>query len=80
MATIKINLKEFRDQLPDLLDQIVRDDDVCVIERDGEPYAVIVGFREWSRQTTRKLISVVGEPSRHRRNPGQSRAKDENAE
>jgi prevent-host-death family protein len=62
--SIKVSVKQLREQLPGLLDRTVRNDDVCLIERDGEPYAVIVSIREWRRQTIGKRLNTLGEAYR----------------
>ncbi len=35
-------------------------DDVCVIERNGQPYAVLVSIREWRRRTVGKRLDALG--------------------
>ncbi len=58
--SIRVNVSQLREQLPELLDRAVRDDEVCLIERNGEPYAVIVSAREWRRQTIGKRLDALG--------------------
>jgi len=58
--SIRVNVSQLREQLPELLDRAVQDDEVCLIERNGEPYAVIVSIREWRRQTIGKRLDSLG--------------------
>ncbi len=58
--SIRVNVGQLREQLPELLDRAVRDDEVCFIERNGEPYAVIISAREWRRQTIGKRLDALG--------------------
>lgn len=58
--SIRVNVSQLREQLPELLDRAVQDDEVCLIERNGEPYAVIVSAREWRRQTIGKRLDALG--------------------
>jgi len=58
--SIRVNVSQLREQLPELLDRTVRDDEVCLIERNGEPYAVIISAREWRRQTIGKRLDALG--------------------
>lgn len=58
--SIRVNVSQLREQLPELLDRTVQAGDVCLIERDGEPYAVIVSAREWRRRTVGKRLDALG--------------------
>jgi prevent-host-death family protein len=58
--SIRVNVNQLRERLPELLDRTVHDDDVCLIERNGEPYAVIISAREWRRQTIGRRLDALG--------------------
>jgi prevent-host-death family protein len=58
--SIRVNVTQLREQLPELLDRAVQDDEMCLIERNGEPYAVIISIREWRRQTIGKRLDALG--------------------
>ncbi|MGE0127303.1 MAG: type II toxin-antitoxin system Phd/YefM family antitoxin [Blastocatellales bacterium] len=73
--SIRVNVSQLREQLPELLDRAVQDDEVCLIERNGEPYAVIVSAREWQRQTISKRLDALG--PQYRLSKGQQRRMEE---
>jgi len=58
--SIRVTVSELCEQLPELLDRTVQDDEVCLIERNGEPYAVIISAREWRRQTIGNRLDALG--------------------
>ncbi|HZS10405.1 MAG TPA: type II toxin-antitoxin system prevent-host-death family antitoxin [Blastocatellia bacterium] len=58
--SLKVNIHQLQKSLPELLDRTVQSDDVCLIERDGQPYAVLVSIREWRRQTFGKRLDALG--------------------
>lgn len=45
--TVRITVHQLQEQLPELLDRAVESGEECIIERDGQEYAVLVGAREW---------------------------------
>ena len=73
--SLKVNLKELRESLPELLDRTVQAGDVCVVERNGQPYAVIVSIREWRRQTFGKRLDAIG--PQYRFSPAQQQRTEE---
>jgi antitoxin (DNA-binding transcriptional repressor) of toxin-antitoxin stability system len=50
----RVSLSRLPEQLQDLLDRAVTSGEECVVQRDGEDYAVIVSAREWRRQKHRR--------------------------
>lgn len=58
--SMKVTVSELRERLPDILDQAVKYDQPCMIERGGETYAVIVSAREWRRQTIGRRLDALG--------------------
>lgn len=58
--SIRVNVSQLLEQLPELLDRAVQDGEVCLIERNGEPYAVIASAREWRRQTIGNSLDALG--------------------
>ena len=60
--SLKVSVDQLQKQLPKLLSRTVRANDVCLIERNGQPYAVLVGIHEWERQVIGKRLDAL-EPS-----------------
>jgi prevent-host-death family protein len=48
--SVRITVHQLQEQLPELLDRAVERGEVCIIERDGEEYAVLVSAREWRQR------------------------------
>jgi PHD/YefM family antitoxin component YafN of YafNO toxin-antitoxin module len=71
--SMKVTVSELRKRLPpDILDQAVKDDLPCMIERGGETYAVIVSARQWRRHTIGRRLDALSaqntnSPKRSRR-------------
>ncbi len=53
--SVKVSVKQLQKNLPEILNRAVADDDVCVVERNGENIAVIVSLRVWQQHR------IVGE-------------------
>jgi PHD/YefM family antitoxin component YafN of YafNO toxin-antitoxin module len=58
--TVRVSVKQLRDQLPHLLDETVNGGGACVVRRNGKDYAVIVGVGEWRRRTTGRRLDQLG--------------------
>ena len=58
--SLSVTVRQLRKQLPDILDRAVNEDEVCIIERGGETYAVIVSARQWRRHTIGKRLDALG--------------------
>lgn len=58
--SITVSVRQLQQHLPELLDQTVQADEMCVIERNGAPYAVIVSVRQWRRHTIGKRLDTLG--------------------
>jgi len=58
--SMKVTVRQLQEQLPDVLDRAVKDDEVCIIERNGEDYAVIVSARQWQRRTVGEQLDALG--------------------
>ncbi len=58
--SLKVNVRQLQEQLPEVLERTVEANDVCVIERNGQPYAVLVSIREWRRRTVGKRLDALG--------------------
>ncbi len=58
--SLKVNVRQLQEQLPEVLERTVEADDVCVIERNGQPYAVLVSIREWRRRTVGNRLDALG--------------------
>jgi prevent-host-death family protein len=70
--SLKVNIRQLQEQLPEVLERTVQADDVCVIERNGQPYAVLVSIREWRRRTVGKRLDALG-PQYRLSHPQQAR-------
>jgi prevent-host-death family protein len=66
--SVRITVDQLQEQLPELLNRTVDSGEACIIERDGEEYAVLISAREW-RQRSR-------EPSRHDPLPDEAQDED----
>jgi prevent-host-death family protein len=62
--SVKVTVRQLQEQLPTVLDRAVKDGEVCIIERNGEEYAVIVSAREWRRRTVGEQLDALGPPYR----------------
>jgi prevent-host-death family protein len=47
--SVRVPFHQLQEQLQELLDRTVESGEECVVQRDGEDYAVIVSAREWRR-------------------------------
>jgi prevent-host-death family protein len=48
--SVRISVHQLQEQLSELLNRAVERGEVCIIERDGEEYAVLVSAREWRQR------------------------------
>jgi prevent-host-death family protein len=55
--SVRVTVDQLKEQLTQLLDQTVASGEECVVQRDGEEYAVIIGAREWRKR------QAQGEPA-----------------
>ena len=62
--SLKISINQLQNRLPELLDRAVESNDVCLIERDGQPYAVLVSINEWRRQSVGRRLDALGDSYR----------------
>lgn len=53
--SLKVSIQQLQKNLPEILNRAVADDNVCVVERNGESVAVIVSLRVWQQRR------IVGE-------------------
>ncbi len=58
--SLKVSVDQLQKQLPELLSRTIKANDVCLIERNGQPYAVLVGIHEWERQVIGKRLDALG--------------------
>jgi prevent-host-death family protein len=57
----RVSVRQLQKNLPEILDRAVADDDVCLVERDGENIAVIVSLRVWQQhRTTGEQLDALG--------------------
>jgi antitoxin (DNA-binding transcriptional repressor) of toxin-antitoxin stability system len=52
--TVRVTVDELQEQLPELLDRTVERGEECIVQREGEDYAIIIGVREWRRRTAQE--------------------------
>jgi antitoxin (DNA-binding transcriptional repressor) of toxin-antitoxin stability system len=45
--SFKVDVRQLQEQFEELLDRAVTQGEECIIQRDGEDYAVLVGARQW---------------------------------
>jgi len=50
--SLKVSIQQLQKNLPEILNRAVADDDVCLVERNGENIAVIVSLRVWQQHRT----------------------------
>ena len=62
--SIKVSMHELHDQLPELLDQVVKNGEEYVVQRDGKDCAVIVSTRQWRRRKAGQLLDGLGDAYR----------------
>lgn len=58
--SMNVTVRQLQKHLPDILDRTVNEDQVCIIERGGETYAVIVSARQWRGRTIGKKLDALG--------------------
>jgi prevent-host-death family protein len=58
--SLKVNVSQLQKNLPELLDRAVQTNDPCLIERNGQPYAVLVSISEWRRHTIGQRLDTRG--------------------
>jgi len=58
--SMTVDVSRLREQLSELLDHAVQAGEVCLIEQNGKPYAVLVSAREWRRRTVGKQLDALG--------------------
>jgi prevent-host-death family protein len=58
--SVKVTVSQLRKHLPEILNRAVAEDDVCVVERNGEKIAIIVSPREWRRRTIGEQLDALG--------------------
>ncbi|MDT5121137.1 MAG: hypothetical protein QOC96_619 [Acidobacteriota bacterium] len=50
--SVKVNISQLQKELPEIINRTVADDNVCVVERNGENIAVIVSLHVWQQHRT----------------------------
>ena len=58
--TVKVTVHQLQEHLPEIISRTVKDDRICVIERNGRNVAVIVSAREWRRRTIGDQLDALG--------------------
>jgi prevent-host-death family protein len=52
--SVRVTVHQLRDQLPELLERAVQSGQECIVQRDGEDYAVIVSADQWLQRKARE--------------------------
>lgn len=50
--SVPISVSQLQKDLPEIINRAVTNDDICVVERNGENIAVIVSLRVWQQHRT----------------------------
>jgi PHD/YefM family antitoxin component YafN of YafNO toxin-antitoxin module len=58
--SLRVSLKQLRDQLPELLDDAVESGREYVVQRNGKDYAVIVSALAWRRRMLDERLNALG--------------------
>lgn len=62
--SVRVSVRQLQDQLPQLLDRTVAKGKLCVVERNGEDFAVLVSAREWKRRGIGKRLDALDDAHR----------------
>ena len=57
---MNVTVHQLQKHLPEIIDRATKDEQACIVERNGEPIAVIVSAREWRRHTIGKRLDALG--------------------
>src|SRR5260370_31143288 len=57
---MNVTVHQLQEHLPAILERATKDEQACIVERNGEPIAVIVSPREWRRRTIGKRLDALG--------------------
>lgn len=60
--SIRVTVLQLQEQLSALLEQTVQSGEECIIQRNGEDYAVLVSAHEWSRRGAEDPVTTSGLP------------------
>src|SRR5947209_20563155 len=58
--SVRVSLQELEQQLPTLLHMVAKDGKECVVQRNGEDYAVIISVQQWRRRTVGRHLDALG--------------------
>lgn len=56
--SVKVTVRQLQEQLTNLLDRTVKDGEECIVQRNGEDYAVIISANKWRRIIGEKLDAL----------------------
>lgn len=73
--SVRVSLDQLQDRLPELLDQVVKNGQEYVVQRDGKDCAVLVNARQWRRRAAGQRLDALGLAYRLPR-AGQARAEE----
>ena len=60
----KVSLPQLREQVAELLDQVAKTGEECVVQRDGKDLAVFVSVSQWRRRTLGRQLDGLGDEHR----------------
>ena len=58
--SVKVSMQQLQNQLPKLLDQVVKNGEEYIVQRDGKDCAIIVSTRQWRRRTAGIRLDDLG--------------------
>lgn len=72
-----LSVREAQVQLPELVARATKNDELCYIEHNGKPVAVLVSLREWQRheRSEGRVSTVFAKEQEHRVRAYQKRMK-----
>lgn len=68
--SIRVTIDQLREQLPELIRRAAESGEECIIQRNGEDYAVLVSAREWEQKREPMSRADAGVQERLRREVG----------
>lgn len=55
--SIRVSIDQLRERLPELLNLAAESGEECIIQRDGEDYAVLLSAREWEQDRRKGALT-----------------------
>ena len=61
--SVKVSMQQLQNQLPKLLDQVVKNGEEYIVQRDGKDCAIIVSTRQWRRRRRGSNSTISAPPT-----------------